>query len=85
MTSIGFIGLGGMGRRVTDPEQIRAALEWASAESERLQVPALGEIMVEREANAAMRQSIADIKEFEPFPDAGPVQTKPDRQPTGAG
>jgi len=81
--------MGCPGRRVTDPEQIRAALEWASAESERLQVPALVEIMVEREANAAMGLSIADIKEFEPFPDAGPVQTDPvqtdDQQPTGAG
>ncbi len=77
--------MGCPGRRVTDPEEIRAALEWASAESERLQVPALVEIMVEREANAAMGQSIADIKEFEPVPEAVPVQASPDLQPTAAG
>jgi tartronate-semialdehyde synthase len=41
-------------QRVERPEDIAGALAWASAESERAQLPVLVEVMVEREANAAM-------------------------------
>ena len=39
------------------------------AESERLSLPVLVEIMVEREANAAMGPALDAIKEFEPVPE----------------
>jgi tartronate-semialdehyde synthase len=60
-------------RRVEQPNEIRAALAWADDESERLSLPVLVEIMVEREANAAMGQSLDAIKEFEPVPELEPV------------
>ena len=40
-----------------------------SAESERERLPVLVEVMVEREANAAMGASLDTIKEFEPLPE----------------
>ncbi|MCO1657706.1 glyoxylate carboligase [Pseudonocardia humida] len=55
-------------RRVESPGDIAAALAWAGAESERAQLPVLVEIMVEREANAAMGPSLDAITEFEPTP-----------------
>ena len=61
-------------RRVEQPGDIRDALAWASAESEAQQLPVLVEIMVEREANAAMGPvSIDAIKEFEPLPELTPA------------
>ncbi|GLW05057.1 tartronate-semialdehyde synthase [Microtetraspora sp. NBRC 13810] len=56
-------------RRVEEPGDIAGALTWANAESERLSRPVLVEIMVEREANAAMGPSLDKIKEFEPAPE----------------
>jgi tartronate-semialdehyde synthase len=53
-------------RRVEQPGDIADALAWASLESETAQLPVLVEIMVEREANAAMGQSLDSITEFEP-------------------
>jgi tartronate-semialdehyde synthase len=55
-------------RRVEQPGDIRGALAWASAEAERERLPVLVEVMVEREANAAMGPSLDAIKEFEPLP-----------------
>jgi tartronate-semialdehyde synthase len=60
--------MGGVGRKVERPEDIRSALAWATRESEMRRLPVLVEIMVEREANAAMGQAINAIKEFEPLP-----------------
>jgi tartronate-semialdehyde synthase len=60
-------------RRVEQPGDIRGALEWADEESGRLSLPVLVEIMVEREANAAMGPSLDQIKEFEPVPELAPV------------
>jgi tartronate-semialdehyde synthase len=60
-------------RRVERPEEIAGALAWASLESEAQQLPVLVEIMVEREANAAMGQSLDTIKEFEPVPTLVPA------------
>ncbi|HEY0454477.1 glyoxylate carboligase [Actinophytocola sp.] len=61
-------------RRVEQPGDIRDALAWASAESEARSLPVLVEVMVEREANAAMGPvSIDAIKEFEPVPELAPA------------
>ena len=59
--------MGALGRRVTEPGEIQAALDWAVRESEERQVPALVEVMCERETNAAMGVSIAKINEYEPI------------------
>nr|WP_184939028.1 glyoxylate carboligase [Planomonospora venezuelensis] len=53
-------------RRVERPGDIRDALAWASAASERERLPVLVEVMVEREANAAMGPSLDAVTEFEP-------------------
>lgn len=60
-------------RRVERPEDIAGALAWATAESERAQLPVLVEVMVEREANAAMGPSLDAVVEYEPVPDLAPV------------
>ncbi|MGB3634652.1 MAG: glyoxylate carboligase, partial [Rubrobacteraceae bacterium] len=46
--------MGALGRRVDRPEDIQDALDWAVQASEEQGVPALVEIMCEREVNAAM-------------------------------
>ncbi|MGI5282634.1 glyoxylate carboligase [Nonomuraea polychroma] len=56
-------------RRVEVPGDLRDALAWASAEAARERLPVLVEVMVEREANAAMGPSLEAIKEFEPLPE----------------
>lgn len=65
--------MGGLGRRVERPEDIRPALEWATSASNTQRLPVLVEVMVEREANAAMGPAINAIKEFEPLPEASPA------------
>jgi tartronate-semialdehyde synthase len=60
-------------RKVERPEHIAAALAWANEESAKLSLPVLVEIMVEREANAAMGASLDAIKEFEPVPELTPA------------
>src|SRR5918998_2992577 len=61
--------MGALGRRVTNPEEIGPAFEWAVRASEERRVPALVEIMCERETNAAMGLSIDKINEYEPILD----------------
>ncbi|MBA3424318.1 MAG: hypothetical protein H0U04_07175 [Rubrobacter sp.] len=61
--------MGAMGRRVRRPEEIESALEWAARTSEERRVPALVEVIVERETDAAMGLSIDEINEFEPTED----------------
>jgi tartronate-semialdehyde synthase len=61
--------MGALGRRVWRPEEIQDALEWAIQASEERRVPALVEIMCERETNAAMGLSIDKINEYEPILD----------------
>jgi tartronate-semialdehyde synthase len=61
--------MGGLGRRVERPEDIRPALEWATRTSSEQRIPVLVEVMVEREANAAMGPAINAVKEFEPLPE----------------
>lgn len=55
-------------RRVTEPDAIAGALDWARTEAGRLQLPTLVEVMIEREANAAMGTSIDNIVEYDPVP-----------------
>jgi tartronate-semialdehyde synthase len=61
--------MGARGRRVERPEDIQEALDWAVKTSEEQGVPALVEIMCERETNAAMGLSIDKINEYEPILD----------------
>jgi tartronate-semialdehyde synthase len=61
--------MGALGRRITKPDEIRAAIQWAIQASEDAQVPALVEIIVEREVDAAMGKSIDNINEYEPIED----------------
>lgn len=64
---------GAFGRRVTRPEEITEALAWAVETSERERRPALVEVLIDREADAAMGTSIDAINEPEPVdePDGG--------------
>ncbi len=62
-------GMGAFGRRVTHPEEIQDALAWAVETSERERRPALVEVLIDREADAAMGTSIDDVKEPEPVED----------------
>jgi tartronate-semialdehyde synthase len=59
--------MGALGRRVTRSEEIQDALAWAVQASNERRVPALVEIMCERETNAAMGLSIDKINEYEPI------------------
>ena len=59
--------MGALGRRVTNPDEIKPAIEWAIQASEDARVPALVEIIVEREVDAAMGKSIDNINEYEPI------------------
>ena len=61
--------MGALGRKVRRPEEIEPALEWAVRASEERQVPALVEVIVERETDAAMGLSIDRINEYEPTED----------------
>jgi tartronate-semialdehyde synthase len=59
--------MGALGRRVWRPEEIQDALAWAVQASDERRVPALVEIMCERETSAAMGLSIDKINEYEPI------------------
>ena len=63
--------MGALGRRVAEPDDIRSALEWAVLASEEHQVPALVEIITERDTDAAMGVSIDKVNEYEPVLDGG--------------
>ena len=62
-------GMKALGKRVLRPEEIKPALEWAVRESNRLRVPALVEIRVDRETDASMGASIDKIVERDPVID----------------
>jgi tartronate-semialdehyde synthase len=64
---------GSPARRVEHPGQIREPLSWSAVDSEHIPQPVLVEVMVEREANAAMGASLDTVKEFEPVPAARPL------------
>jgi tartronate-semialdehyde synthase len=61
--------MGAVGRRVTEPGDIAATIEWAIAASEQHRVPALVEIITERDTDAAMGVRIDRINEYEPVLD----------------
>ncbi len=58
--------MGALGRRIARPDEVKPAIEWAIQASEEARVPALVEIIVEREADAAMGTAIDSINEYEP-------------------
>lgn len=62
-------GFGALGKRVVKPEEIKPALAWAIQESNNRKVPALVEIRVDRETDAAMGASIDKIVERDPVED----------------
>ncbi|MCD6726758.1 MAG: glyoxylate carboligase [Solirubrobacteraceae bacterium] len=61
-------GMGADGVRVTQPDDMAAAFEWAVAQSEERRIPVLVEVMVGREDNAAMGPAIDAVREFEAPP-----------------
>jgi len=61
--------MGALGRKVTEPGDIAEALRWAVEASEEHQVPALVEIVTERDTDAAMGISIDKVNEYEPILD----------------
>jgi tartronate-semialdehyde synthase len=65
--------MGADGVRVTEAGEIAGALSWACAEAQERGVPVLVEVMVEREANAAMGKAIDAVVEFEPVPEAAEI------------
>jgi tartronate-semialdehyde synthase len=70
MDHVGIMeAMGALGRRATRPEEIAPALEWAVRASEERRVPALVEVIVERDTDAAMGLSIDNINEYEPTED----------------
>ncbi|CAN5295498.1 glyoxylate carboligase [soil metagenome] len=65
-------------RRVVEPDDIRPALAWAVEQADRSSRPALVEVMIERDALAAIGTSIDAIKEFEPPPQEAEAQEPED-------
>jgi tartronate-semialdehyde synthase len=63
---------GGWGERVTDPNEIRPAFQRALASGK----PAIVDVIVDRDADAAMGQSIDAIREFEPSDVSKPVAAR---------
>jgi tartronate-semialdehyde synthase len=61
--------MGALAVRVTAPGELRGALEWAVRESNVRGLPALVEVITEREENAAMGSRIDQIREFHPLPE----------------
>ncbi|KIH98530.1 glyoxylate carboligase [Streptomonospora alba] len=58
------------GRRVTEPGDVRSAIDWARKEAQRTSRPVLVEVMIEREANTPHGPALDAVKEFEPLPGA---------------
>ncbi|MCU0490820.1 MAG: glyoxylate carboligase [Chloroflexaceae bacterium] len=62
--------MGALAIRVTEPGQIQPALAWAVRESNERGLPALVEVITEREENAAMGPALNAIREWHPLPEA---------------
>jgi tartronate-semialdehyde synthase len=58
--------MGADGIRVTAPDELSGAFDWAVAFAQERRVPALVEVMVAPEDDSAMGKSIDHIREFEP-------------------
>lgn len=67
-----FEAFGGEGRLVTNPNEIKGALQWAVDTSNGKSLPVVVEIRIERDTNASMGARIDQIKEFEPIVDLEP-------------
>jgi tartronate-semialdehyde synthase len=61
--------MGALGRRVTAPDDIAPAIEWAIGASDEHRVPVLVEVVTERETDAAMGVRLDRINEYEPVLD----------------
>lgn len=59
-------GMGGLAKRVTMPDELEETFQWAVVESEKQRRPALVEVLIDREADAAMGSALDKIKEFMP-------------------
>jgi tartronate-semialdehyde synthase len=64
-------GLGCKAIRVTDPDEIRPALEKAQAMAHEYRVPVVVEVILERVTNVSMGTSIANVTEFEELAERG--------------
>jgi tartronate-semialdehyde synthase len=64
-------GLGCKAIRVTDPDEIRPALEKAQAMAHEYRVPVVVEVILERVTNVSMGTSIANVTEFEDLAEHG--------------
>ncbi len=60
--------MGCTARRVEKPDEIAEALAWGRKQVHEMKRPVLVEILIERNANAAMGPAIDKIKEFEELP-----------------
>jgi len=69
--------MGCSAQRVERPEHIRDAMTWAVEQSRSTRAPVLVEIMIQRDANAAMGPSLDAVKEFEPVPETAAVPAVP--------
>ena len=58
--------MGADGVKVTEPDAISGALDWAIERAEQSKAPVMVEVMVAPEDNAAMGTSIDHVREFEP-------------------
>jgi tartronate-semialdehyde synthase len=65
--------MGALAMRVTEPNEIRPALEWATRESNARRLPALVEVMTLPEENAAMGPAINAIREWAPLAEPAAV------------
>lgn len=65
--------MGALGRQVVYPDEIRPALAWAREVSQARKLPALVEIFIDRQADAAMGASLDQIREFDPLPEEVPL------------
>lgn len=51
---------------MTRPDELKEAFRWAVVESEKQRRPALVEVLIDREADAAMGPALDKINEFMP-------------------
>ncbi|AUW93421.1 glyoxylate carboligase [Sulfobacillus thermotolerans] len=57
--------MGGLGKKVMNPQDLESAMRWAQEASQTHQLPVLVEVFIEREADAAMGPSLDQIREFD--------------------
>ena len=67
--------MGGDGRAVTRPEELRSAFAWAVETSTRIKAPVLVEVRIEKNNLVAMGPSLDKITEFRPLPEVPAAST----------